>query len=577
MKNPPSAALCAAPRAARPGGPDVTGAFFHFYEQISSNPFLLALLITGFTLFWEDGVVVFIAALVTSGEIHWVSAFFGLAFGIVIGDIALYVMGRFAAGFMTRRKWISPERLARYEKRFNAHIAKTVYLARFIPGTRSFTFLAVGLLKAPFWRFTLLAFSASVLQSFLVVVFSHFLGETAKGLVTNRYVKIALGAAVVLLVLVVNIVLSRRRKKREASAPPHGASAPLHECFPPFLFYLPAFLHGLWLALRHRSLRLAFNSNPALHASGFAGESKTQIYNLLAASPACREFLAPVVVLPPRPGAPVETRLADARAALAGAPFAYPLVAKPDTGQRGAGVRRVRCEDALREYLARYPVSEPLVLQQLVEQPGEAAILCHRFPNDPSMVRVTSLVVKEFPSVTGDGARTVRQLIGAGPWRGKFKTIFLAKQAGILETVPPAGAEIPLTFTGNHAQGAVFHDCTPRVTPALAQRFSTLAQSLGGVFYMRFDIRFRDQAALLRGEDFQILELNGAGGEPAHLYDPRRAWREVNAILRWQYATLFEIGRQNLALGVNAMPTLRELLRGIRRTRALAKACPPAE
>jgi len=581
----------------------VTDAFYHIYEHISSNPALLALLITGFTLFWEDGVVVFIAALVTSGEIHWMAAFIGLSFGIVIGDIALYLMGRFAAGFMARRKWISPERLTRYEKRFNAHIAKTVYLSRFIPGTRTFTFLAVGLLKAPFWRFTLLAFSASVLQSLLVVAFSHFLGETAKGLVTNRWVKIALGAAVVLLVLAVNIVLARRRKKREtsrgdaearglqfekkdedntatklrASASPREKPSPLYECFPLLLFYLPTLLHGLYLALRHRSLRLLANANPAIYASGFAGESKTQIHNLLSASPACREFFAPVLTLPPRPGEPVQTRLDDARAALAAASLPYPFVAKPDMGQRGTGVRRVRDEAALREYLSHYPASEPLVLQQLSAHPREAAVLCHRFPNDPETVHVTSLVVKEFPSVAGDGARTVRQLVEAGPWRRKFKKVFLAKQAAILQTIPAAGEKIPLTFAGNHAQGAVFRDCSDQITPALAARFSTLARSLDGVFYMRFDIRHRDDDALLRGEDFQIIELNGAGGEPAHLYDPRRSWREVNAILRWQYTTLFEIGRQNLALGVNAMPPLRELLRGILRARKTAKSCPPAE
>ena len=155
--------------------------------------------------------------------------------------------------------------------------------------------------------------------------------------------------------------------------------------------------------------------------------------------------------------------------------------------------------------------------------------------------------------------------------------MLFAKHAEILDTVPPADARIPLTFTGNHAQGAIFWDRTSQVTPALAQRFSALADSLKGVHYMRFDIRCNGLDALLRGEDFQIIELNGAGAEPVHMYDPRRTFREACALLRWQYATLYKIGRQNLRLGVNAMPSFRELLRGLRQARKLPKNYPRSE
>ena len=552
------------------------------YDYFSANPVLLAFVIAATTLLWEDGIVVFVAALVTSGEVNWMVAFAGLALGIAAGDIILYFLGRFAVDLMLRFKWISPERLARYETRLGNHLAKTVFLARFIPGTRTPTFLVIGLLKAPFPRFALLAFAASTLQALLVSTLSHFLGETAQGLVTNRYVKIALGAVLVIAILAIRYNIARRRKKREAAdgTPPLVLTETPHspfEFWPPFLFYLPAFLHGLWLVLRHRSLRLPFNSNPAIHVSGFAGESKTDVYKLLAASPECDKILAPVASLPPRHGATPDARLDDARIALARAPFAFPCVAKPDIGQRGAGIRRVHNFDELRDYLSRYPSSEPLLLQQLVTLPHEAAILCHRLPKSPNTVHVTSLVIKEIPTLIGDGAHTVRQLIIADSRLRKLSKIFFEKQAAILGTVPPPGARIPLTFTGNHAQGAIFWDRSHQITPALAARFSDLARSLPGVFYMRFDIRYRDFDALLRGEDFILLELNGAGAEPAHLYDPRRTWSEARAILRWQYATLFKIGRQNLRLGVNAMPPLREIWRSIQRARRLPKSYPPAE
>ncbi len=559
----------------------MTDYFLHLYHLLIAYPILQGFLIAAATLLCEDGVVLATAALVTAGELDWITAFLGLTFGIVIGDVALYLAGRFAADFMIRRKWVSPQRLIRYEALFTAHTAKTVFLARFIPGTRTITFLAVGILRTPFWRFTSLAFIASVLQSTLVVGLSHFLGETAKGFITNPYVKLSLGIIVVAIVILANLRFTKKRKQQDETfdADLKHTETPYapFEFWPPLFFYIPTFCYYLWLSLKHFSFRLPLNSNPSIYASGVDSESKIDIYSLLTNSPLCREFLAPVVHIPARPGAPLQTRLEDARAVLADAPFTYPFVAKPDIGQRGMGIRRIRDANELRDYLARYPDHQPVIFQQLITFPHEAGVLYTRFPDEPASGRIASFAIKEFPFITGDGKHTVRQLILTDTRKQKIAKTYFTKQAAILDTIPPPGERIQLNFTGNHAQGSIFWDRNHALTPALSARFCALAESLPEIYYARFDVRYRDYDAFLRGEDFQIVELNGAGAEPIHMYDPHRTLSETYAILRWQFATLFEIGRQNLARGVNSMITLRQFLKDLRRVQKLLKSYPPSE
>ena len=45
------------------------------------------------------------------------------------------------------------------------------------------------------------------------------------------------------------------------------------------------------------------------------------------------------------------------------------------------------------------------------------------------------------------------------------------------------------------------------------------------------DIRYKSWEDLRQGKNFSIIELNGAGSEPTHIYDPKNsiffAWKEI--------------------------------------------------
>ena len=84
-----------------------------------------------------------------------------------------------------------------------------------------------------------------------------------------------------------------------------------------------------------------------------------------------------------------------------------------------------------------------------------------------------------------------------------------------------------------------------------------------GFFFGRFDIRFSDLEAMRRGEEFTIIEINGASGEATHIWDSRMRLSDAYATLFEQFRILFELGAANRALGhrpIGPVRFLREVI-----------------
>jgi hypothetical protein len=93
-------------------------------------------------------------------------------------------------------------------------------------------------------------------------------------------------------------------------------------------------------------------------------ESKSQILELVPEH--TRRWVAPhTTYLYAEDGRPIEAHIDDALAGIRAAGLALPIVAKPDLGQRGAGVRPIRSETELRSYFEMFPRGTLLVLQAL--------------------------------------------------------------------------------------------------------------------------------------------------------------------------------------------------------------------
>jgi membrane protein DedA with SNARE-associated domain len=303
------------------------------------NPWLQGLLAALGTFVLEDPTSVACGFLVADGSMNLTAAFFGLTGGIASGDIGLYFLGRFAHGFMTRFKLCSRERLLRSGAWLNAHLLRTMFTTRFIPGLRLPTFVGAGLVHAPVHRFVGAAVAAAALQTVLLLAVSVFAGE----LIISHFgaLKWSLALAVVVLVVGIHLALAIRGRKRAAQVgeqpqPPNSS----FEFWPAWLFYTPVALYWGWLSLRYRGISLPLNANPSVYSSGMVGESKAQILGLVAGRG--RNWLARyTTVAKPAGGSSADELAEHALEQASRAGFGLPAVAKPDIGHRGDGVRPI--------------------------------------------------------------------------------------------------------------------------------------------------------------------------------------------------------------------------------------------
>jgi len=318
------------------------------------------------------------------------------------------------------------------------------------------------------------------------------------------------------------------------------------EFWPGAVFYAPVFAYWLWRSLRHGSLTLPTIANPQMDGGGICGESKTALFAAMSAEG--RRWLAPYVSARRGGRASVAEDRACLLRRMAEAGLDFPVVAKPDIGCHGSGVRVLRDPDALRGYLEAFPVGERLLLQRLVDREGEAGVFYVRRPGE-ARGRIFSLTLKFFPRVVGDGRATLEQLIRRDPRAGRVPHLYLPRHRARLGWVPARGEKVRLIFAGNHCKGAVFRNAIHLVTPALTGRFDQLAKTIPAFHFGRFDVRFDSLPRLLRGEDFTVIEFNGGGSEAIHVWDPDTRLVDAYRDLFEQIRLLFEIGAVHRAEG----------------------------
>jgi hypothetical protein len=240
--------------------------------------------------------------------------------------------------------------------------------------------------------------------------------------------------------------------------------------------------------------------------------------------------------------------------------WAYPLILKPDVGQRGTGVRLVKDEDEAASYLSA--MTHRAVVQPYHPGPFEAGVFYYRMPGS-CRGRILTVTDKHFPAVIGDARSSLEDLIWAHPrYRMQART-FLARLGSRRQTVPAAGERVTLGIAGNHAQGTMFTDGRALITPALEARIDAIARTYDGFFIGRFDIRYRDRETFMTGRDLAIVELNGATAECTNIYDPAGSLLSAYRQLFRQWSLVFTIGAANRRAGQVASSTgrLLQLLR----------------
>ena len=313
------------------------------------------------------------------------------------------------------------------------------------------------------------------------------------------------------------------------------------ERMPKWLICVPLVLQWLWLGLRHRSFTLPSVANPGITAGGLVGETKCEYFE--AMGPLARVSIPPYCTLPPQE----RESVAQIRRAMARAGIAFPVVAKPDLGMCGFGVRRIADEPALARYVASFPAAQTIVLQQWLADAGEAGVFYARHPRE-AKGRIIGLALRYPPQVLGDGRSTVAQLIAADPRAGR------AQQAGHeiavdCSRVPVAGESVQLAMIGSTRVGGLYRDGSACITPELTAAVDAIARDMCQFHFGRFDLRFPDLQALREGRGLRVMEVNGAGSEAIQAWDPDIGAAQAFGIIFAKQRMLFEIAAANRAHG----------------------------
>jgi hypothetical protein len=294
-----------------------------------------------------------------------------------------------------------------------------------------------------------------------------------------------------------------------------------------------------WLAIRHirkGSLMACTRCNPSIPLGGIVGESKWDILRLLP-----QDSIVPSALIGP---APTERRTARLDRVMRDRDWTWPIILKPDVGERGRAVRRIRTALDARRYLENE--RGPVIAQVFHPGPLEAGIFYARLPTE-GVGRIFSITDKRFASVTGDGHSTVRTLIWRHSRCRAQAAAHLANLGEHADSVPRAGEQVELGAIGNHCRGAMFLEGAHLITPQLTAAIDSIAQRTPGFYFGRFDVRYSDLSAFKAGRGFQIVELNGLLSESTNIYDPVIPFWRAQGILREQWRLAFRVGAANIA------------------------------
>lgn len=321
------------------------------------------------------------------------------------------------------------------------------------------------------------------------------------------------------------------------------------EFWPASIANLPLLLFWAWFALRSRTPLFFSSANPVIETGGLWGESKYHILQRI-----------PKACLPLTYFFPAGSTAAEALDKIKAAGLEFPLIAKPNVGERGFLVAKIDSAQALTDYISRHPVD--FLIQEFIDLPMELAVLYHRFPGSHSG-QVTSVCLKQTLRVTGDGRRCVAELMQLSP-RAKLQSARFEKQfPELMRRIPANGEVLELEPIGNHSRGTCFLNGNHLIDERLNAAFDRVALQMEGIHYGRFDLKCTSLDDIKNNGNFVVMEFNGVGGEPAHIYDPSYpVWKKYRDFYR-HWRIIFRIHRQQARRGIKSM-SLQEAVASLR-------------
>lgn len=300
--------------------------------------------------------------------------------------------------------------------------------------------------------------------------------------------------------------------------------------------YIPIMPAWCWYCLRSRSLWFFTPSNPTLSFGGFLGETKQEMYNQLPSS----VYPSSVYIKP-------FTNFEDVKSQFGFSNLKYPVAVKPDAGMMGLMFRKIDSEESLRTYHLAMPVD--YIIQEFIDYPLEVSVFYYRYP-DSEKGTITGFLKKEFLQVTGDGSSTLLQLMRKYDRLSFRLDEMKLKHQDKLGEILPDGQVFCLSPALNLSRGGKLINLEFEKDERLLRVFDDLSHYTKSFFYGRYDIKCVSIEQLKEGKNFSILEYNGSGAEPHHVYGNGNTLFKAYSILLHHWKVLYKISTLNHKRGI---------------------------
>jgi hypothetical protein len=188
------------------------------------------------------------------------------------------------------------------------------------------------------------------------------------------------------------------------------------------------------------------------------------------------------------------------------------------------------------------------IVQEFVNYPMEVSVFYYRFPNEQKG-NITGFVRKDCLSVTGDGICSLYELMLQYP-RVQFRLEEMKiKHAASLNDVVPYGENYVLCEALNLSRGGKLVSLEHEKDKQLLALFDDLSYACN-FYFGRYDIKCLGIDDLKKGKNFSILEFNGSGAEPHHVYGNGNSFIKAIKILLEHWSILYRISVINHKKGI---------------------------
>lgn len=301
-----------------------------------------------------------------------------------------------------------------------------------------------------------------------------------------------------------------------------------------FVLYLPLLPFWLWYCLKSRSFWFFSASNPTITFGGFEGEGKREMYDQLPLS----WYPKTIYVQPSENISQVKERIVETG-------FQFSFAVKPDVGMKGILFRKIDSWEQWQQYHLQMPAE--YLVQELVELPLEISVFYYRHPSSKKGV-ISGMIAKELLHVKGDGKSSLQQLIEQHPKASSRKEEMQVRHGHKMGEVLANSEVYYLSYAGNHNRGARFTNLHHEIDDSLLQLFDQFSHQTQ-FYYGRYDIKTTSLQDLREGRNSSILEFNGCGAEPNHIYDCGMSLFNAYRVLLTHWKALYEISAWNNANG----------------------------